>query len=221
MFTRIAFLSVALTSLSAFALTLPPRMAQESRDDSSLQPLAIALGRDVTNEERALIRTAQRQMEVYNSAPQKAAVLFGWEMRTMACAVAQANYYLARAGGIGCIDLALSEEFGTRYLLGGAQMSSDMGSLEGGVGLLVYVGPAKMKPFVGNYAVGGGMFSIPLPFLKVGPDTKYATNLDNQFLVFIGGNVGVTGNPSPIRLSGGALTVQKIDWLGWARGQSK
>lgn len=214
---RIIFSSIILSSLSSFALSLPPRM-----NTDAVQPVAAlesALDRSLTAQEVGALETAIDKVIGMRAAPQLAGTLFGYEIDAMACGVAQGNALYAKAGGMACVDL--TNEPGTRYLMEGGQATTGIAVAEGGVAVILYVGPIALKPYVGQFVVAGAGLNTPWPILKMMADVKIATNTDYQFMAVLGGTAGANTNVLPFRWNGGALAVQKIDWLGWAHGHPK
>jgi hypothetical protein len=213
---------LTLSTQASFALTSiysSPKNQTANVQAQSMAALGEVLGRNLTDSELQMIDTAKSQVDAIRSQPQKAATLFGWEVHALACGSAQGNLFISKGNGMLCVDL--TNEIGTRFVLGGAQFSTSLVGAEAGPSVVFYAGKPNMKPFIGNYAVRGGGVSFPIPFFQLGPDAKLATNLDGQIIAIAGGSVGLKGNPNPVRLHYGALTVQKFDWLGWAHGESK
>lgn len=222
MLSRIGFLSIILASVTSFAaLSLPPQIVEKREGiDDIFMSLASALGRAPKTKEMNQVRAILAQVEAQRSAPQKVVNVLGlFEANAMVCVIGQGSALLARVGGTGCIDLTY--EPGTRYVMTGAEFQTDVGgSVEGALGLLVYVGPASMKPYVGGYGVTGGILGIPIPFVKAGARTKYFANLDKQFMVFGGASLGISGQPLPVNFSAGAISVTKTDWMAGLRGEA-
>ncbi|MGE4131642.1 MAG: hypothetical protein AB7F86_08380 [Bdellovibrionales bacterium] len=217
MFRKIALVSMTLFSFSGFTLPRPPQtsFAGATVEDS----LSSILGRPVTADEMNQVAAWKEQLDNQKATPQKVVNVLGlFEANAMVCAIGQGSAMLARVGGMGCVDLTY--EPGTRYTITGAEFQTEMGgSVEGAVGLMVYVGPTSHKPFVGGFGVVGGILGLPIPFIKAGARTKYFANLDNQYMVFGGASLGISGQPLPVNFSAGAISVTKTDWLAGLHGE--